>query len=134
MEQKAKQLSMSYSRYKIQLDLGREWLVGRLSGGCDQWKIIDHLLRMCYSACIVKFNIPRREIMPISEDILRRLRENDLTLTEVDLAHVNLTNADIRELVTALEGNSHLQTFNLDKNNLGALGAGGVTGLAQRVS
>jgi len=34
MEQKAKQLSMSYSRYKIQLDLGKQWLVGRLSGVC----------------------------------------------------------------------------------------------------
>ncbi|MGB6976807.1 MAG: hypothetical protein WBE18_05065 [Gammaproteobacteria bacterium] len=61
--------------------------------------------------------------MPIDSIILQRLRDNDTTLTELDIREKNLENGDIRQLAEALKNNTTLTTLNLSLNEIDAEGA-----------
>jgi Leucine-rich repeat (LRR) protein len=57
--------------------------------------------------------------VPIEPSILQRLRDNDPTLTSLDLSSENLTAYDVQVLRDALIGNTMLTSLNLGFNQIG---------------
>ena len=57
------------------------------------------------------------------QDIIKRLRENDETLTSIDLSFNNLRIEEIRALAEALKINTKLTSINLIYTNIGTGGA-----------
>lgn len=60
--------------------------------------------------------------MPIDNTLLKRLKENDTTLIELDLSCQKLTSLDMQTLLDALANNTSLQKINLTGNNFGPEG------------
>jgi ankyrin repeat protein len=63
-------------------------------------------------------------VMPIDEEILRRLRTNDPALIRLDLSHKRLDDENIQELCEMLVHNKKLITLRLQGNRFGDVGVG----------
>jgi Ran GTPase-activating protein (RanGAP) involved in mRNA processing and transport len=61
--------------------------------------------------------------MPIDADLLKRIEDNDRTLTTLGLSHEKLNDDDTKALAHALETNTSLTGINLSDNAIGDAGA-----------
>lgn len=61
--------------------------------------------------------------MPMIPSLLARINSNDPKLTSVNLSYQNLTTSALRELVTALDSNTHVTALDLTGNPIGDEGA-----------
>jgi hypothetical protein len=61
--------------------------------------------------------------MPISEELLQRIRDNDSTLTSFDLQGNQIGPAGALALATAIHSNTTLIVLNLWDNQIGPSGA-----------
>jgi hypothetical protein len=70
--------------------------------------------------------------MPIDEEILQRLRENDSTLIELNLSEQGIIDQDVAELCQALITNKTLRVLNLAKNKISNRGAGVIATMLEK--
>ena len=61
--------------------------------------------------------------MPISEGLLQRIRENDPTLTSLNLSYNQIGPEEVQALANALQNNTALTSLNLGYNHIGNEGA-----------
>jgi len=61
--------------------------------------------------------------MPISEELLGRIIENDSTLTSLDLGYKQIEDEEVQVLANALENNTNLTILDLGNNEIGSEGA-----------
>ena len=66
------------------------------------------------------------------DEVMRRLRTNDTTLTTLDLSHHGLGDVGGAAVAGALERNTTLTTLNLRYNGLGEVGGAAVAGALER--
>ncbi len=59
----------------------------------------------------------------LAQELLDQLAHNDSQLTELDLSGRGLTVTQLKELIKALEGNTHLNILNVSNNPIGNIGA-----------
>src|SRR5437868_629569 len=57
--------------------------------------------------------------MPIAASILKRIKDNDLSLTKLDLSGQNLQGSDIQALIEALAQNTTLTTLDVGNSQIG---------------
>jgi Ran GTPase-activating protein (RanGAP) involved in mRNA processing and transport len=61
--------------------------------------------------------------MPIDAGLLKRIKDNDTTLTTLDLSYQKLNAEDAKDLAKALETNASLTSISLNYNDIGDAGA-----------
>jgi hypothetical protein len=61
--------------------------------------------------------------MPIEQQTLNRIKNNDATLTDINLMKQDLTSDDILNLVSALRGNTCVTAINLHGDSIGGADA-----------
>jgi hypothetical protein len=59
----------------------------------------------------------------IKPEIIKKLKDNDQTLTKLDLSSQGLNASDIAILLDAIKNNDHLRSLNISSNNIGQEGA-----------
>jgi PAS domain S-box-containing protein len=61
--------------------------------------------------------------MPIDHEVLKSLKNNNISLISIDLSYQALNLSDIQTLIETLKGNKQLKTLNLTGNQIGDEGA-----------
>jgi len=69
--------------------------------------------------------------MPIPDELLQRIRDNDPTLTILDLKNNQIGPAEAEVLAIALQSNTAVTRLNLQNNQIGILGAKALANLLQ---
>ena len=70
--------------------------------------------------------------MPISEEILQKIRDNDVTLTSLNLRDNHIGPAEAQALANALQNNTTLTSLNLGANQIGPEELNAIEAIIQR--